>query len=73
LSIAPHRGTSAIDLALVWVGLGETNAALDALEQALAARAPRMINLNDPFFAELAREPRYQRLLVQMGLPARPG
>jgi len=73
LSIAPHGGTSAIDLALVWVGLGETNAALDALEQALAVRAPRMINLNDPFFAELAREPRYQRLLVQMGLPARPG
>jgi tetratricopeptide (TPR) repeat protein len=72
LNIAPHGGTSAIDLALVWVGLGETNAALDALEQAFAARSPRMINVNDPFFAELAHEPRYKRLLVQLGLPGRP-
>jgi hypothetical protein len=47
----------AIDLALAWLGLGETKAALNALEEAYAMRAPRMINLNDPFFSELASEP----------------
>lgn len=60
-----------IDLALAWVGLGETTAALNALEHAFAARSPRMINLNDPFFSELAGEPRYQRLLAMLALPAR--
>jgi tetratricopeptide (TPR) repeat protein len=72
LSIAPHGATSAIDIALVSLGLGETNAALNALEQAFAARLPRMINVNDPFFSELAHEPRYQRLLAGVGLPGRP-
>jgi DNA-binding winged helix-turn-helix (wHTH) protein len=72
LDIAAHGATSAIDIALVSLGLGETNAALNALEQAFAARLPRMINLNDPFFSELADEPRYQRLLADVGLPGRP-
>jgi tetratricopeptide (TPR) repeat protein len=61
-----------IDLALVRLGLGETESALNALEDAYAARAPRMINLNDPFFSELGREPRYQRLLAGLRLPSKP-
>ena len=43
--------------ALVRLGLGDTNGALKALEEACAARSPRMINLNDPFFSELSGEP----------------
>ena len=61
-----------IDLALVWLGLGDTEAALTALEEAYATRSPRMINLNDPFFSELARESRYQRLLAGLRLPSKP-
>lgn len=64
------RVVSPIDVALVCVGMGETLAALTGLEDAFAARAARMINLNDPFFSELAGEPRYQQLLVRMGLPS---
>jgi DNA-binding winged helix-turn-helix (wHTH) protein/tetratricopeptide (TPR) repeat protein len=64
-------GVSSIDVALVSLGLGDRKAALTALEDAYAARAPRMINLNDPFFSELASEPRYQRLLGSMCLPSR--
>jgi len=56
----------------VWLGLGDTEAALKALEEAYATRSPRMINLNDPFFSELAREPRYQRLLAGLRLPSKP-
>jgi tetratricopeptide (TPR) repeat protein len=59
-----------IDVALVWLGLGETEAALNALEEAYATRSPRMINLNDPFFSELASEPRYQQLLERLRLPS---
>jgi DNA-binding winged helix-turn-helix (wHTH) protein/tetratricopeptide (TPR) repeat protein len=62
----------AIDLALVCLGLGDTNGALNALEEACAARSPRMINLNDPFFSELSGEPRYQRLLERLCLPPGP-
>ena len=58
-----------IDLALVRLGLGDTEAALNALEE---TRSPRMINLNDPFFSELALEPRYQRLLAGLRLPSKP-
>jgi tetratricopeptide (TPR) repeat protein len=69
---APPGTISPIDFALVWLGLGETDAALSALEDACAARSPRMINLNDPFFSELASEPRYQGLLATLRLPGRP-
>ena len=62
---------SPIDLALVWLGLGETEAALHALEEAYATRSARMINLNDPFFSELAGKPRYQRLLAGLRLPGK--
>jgi DNA-binding winged helix-turn-helix (wHTH) protein len=65
-----RRVVSPIDVALVCVGMGETQAALAALEDAFAARSARMINLNDPFFSELAGEPRYRQLLVRMGLPS---
>ena len=65
-----RRVVSPIDVALVCVGMGETQAALAGLEDAFAARSARMINLNDPFFSELAGEPRYRQLLARMGLPS---
>jgi hypothetical protein len=49
---------------------GLRRVALKALEGAHAAREPRMINLNDPFFSELASEPRYQQLLAKLRLPS---
>lgn len=71
LSTARRTGAvSPIDLALACLSLGETKAALNALEGAYATRAPRMINLNDPFFSELAGEPRYERLLATLQLPS---
>jgi tetratricopeptide (TPR) repeat protein len=67
----PRRaGVSPIDLAVVRLGLGETEAALNALEDGCAGRVPRMINLNDPFFSELAGRPRYQQLLATLRLPS---
>jgi DNA-binding winged helix-turn-helix (wHTH) protein/Flp pilus assembly protein TadD len=64
---------SPVDVALVLLGLGETDAALTALEEGFRTRAARMLAVTDPFFGELAAEPRYQRLLADLRLPMPPG
>jgi DNA-binding winged helix-turn-helix (wHTH) protein/Flp pilus assembly protein TadD len=63
---------SPVDVALVLMGLGETDAALTALEDGFRTRAARMLAVSDPFFAELSAEPRYQRLLADLHLPMPP-
>jgi tetratricopeptide (TPR) repeat protein len=64
------RLVSPIDVALVALGLRDSATALTRLEEAYAARAPRLININDPFFSELTGEPRYRQLLSRLGLPS---
>jgi DNA-binding winged helix-turn-helix (wHTH) protein/tetratricopeptide (TPR) repeat protein len=66
-SSAPY--VSPVDVALVLTGLGETDAALTALEDGFRTRAARMLVVGGPFFAELSPEPRYQRLLADLNLP----
>ena len=63
---------SPVDVALVLIGLGETDAALTALEDGFRTRAARMLAVSDPFFAELSAETRYQRLLADLHLPMPP-
>jgi DNA-binding winged helix-turn-helix (wHTH) protein/Tfp pilus assembly protein PilF len=65
----PAHYVSPIDVALVLTGLGEKDAALTALEGAFRTRAARMLVIGDPFFSELAPEPRYRRLLADLQLP----
>jgi DNA-binding winged helix-turn-helix (wHTH) protein len=60
---------SPIDVALASLGLGDTAAALAELEEAYRSRAARIIVIGDPFFSELATEPRYQRLMTLLDLP----
>ena len=66
-SSAPY--VSPVDVALVQIGLGETDAALTALEDGFRSRAARMLVVGGPFFAELSPEPRYRRLLADLRLP----
>ena len=66
-SSAPY--VSPVDVALVLTGLGETDAALTALEDGFRTRAARMLAVGGPFFAELSPEPRYRRLLADLHLP----
>lgn len=61
--VSPHQ------FALVRLGLGDNAGALDALERGFAIRDPGMSGIKvDPRFAPLAAEPRFVRLLEQMGL-----
>jgi serine/threonine-protein kinase len=57
------------DFALVHVGLGDTQRALNELERGFAIRDPRMSGLRvEPRFAPLASEPRFIAIIRKMGL-----
>jgi Tfp pilus assembly protein PilF len=56
--------------ALVHVGLGETDAAFEALEQAFSDRDSQLLNLGlDPTWEPLRGDPRYADLIDRIGLP----
>ena len=56
-------------LALAYTALGETELAIDALEQAYAVRSANLIHLKiEPFFDDLQSHPRYRRLVERVGL-----
>ena len=71
-----HRPSAAyvspVDVALILIGLGETDAALTALEDGFRTRAARMLAVGDPFFAKLSGVARYRRLLADLHLPMPP-
>lgn len=69
-SLHRERPVSPYDFALVHVGLGETQPALDRLEQGYAERVTGMRWIKiDPIFDPLRHEPRFQELLRRVGLP----
>jgi DNA-binding winged helix-turn-helix (wHTH) protein len=59
---------SPIEHGMISLGLGDTEAALAALEAAYAARLP-VLAAGDPFFSELAPDPRYRELMTHLRLP----
>jgi len=72
--IPQQRYVSSYDLALIYVGLGENDKALESLEAAYVERSSWMIFLMvTPEFDGLRADPRFMRLLHRMGLSVRPG
>src|SRR5690606_16782966 len=62
---------SAFGRALIYYGLGEIDATLEWLQEAYDERDFRMILLAvDPLWDELRKDPRFQRLLLTIGLTA---
>ena len=60
---------SPIDFAIVHLGLGETDAALDELERAFEAKDAALVYLRtQPGLAPLRAERRFQDLLKRIGL-----
>lgn len=63
---------ASLELARVHACLGQADRALDALENARAARATWMLNINvEQAFDAIRDDPRFQALLRSMGIPSR--
>jgi TolB-like protein/Tfp pilus assembly protein PilF len=66
---APTRHLPSYHLALAYVGLGDTDAALSSLEQAIVVRDPAVINLAvDPRLESVRSDARCTQLIEQLGL-----
>jgi serine/threonine-protein kinase len=60
--------------ALMHLGLGNVDRALDYFERAFDERCWNLVFLNvDPVYARLRTEPRFSRLIDRMGFPGSPG
>ncbi len=63
---------SPVDLAVAYLGLGQTDSALALLEQGMEERSPRIAFLGvDPDFDGLRSDTRFQRLITRIGIPLR--
>jgi hypothetical protein len=63
---------SPIERGMIFLGLGDAEAALRCLEDAHAAHLPGAVAAGDPFFSELAPDPRYGELMARLRLPVQP-
>jgi serine/threonine-protein kinase len=64
-----HEPVAAEEIAMVYIGLGDSNHALLWLEQAYRDHSKGLVMLKaDPWYHGLAAEPRYQELLRKVGL-----
>jgi TolB-like protein/Tfp pilus assembly protein PilF len=68
--LSGKRYVSAYDMALVHLGLGETDRSIEWLEKALIERASWMVWLKtEPVFDNLRLDSRFQRIVRDIGLP----
>ena len=57
-------------VAIVYIGLGQKDKAMESLESAVKDRSPGVVHLKvSPLFLELRSDPRFQQLLRDIGLP----
>lgn len=69
-----ESNASPYDIAIIYLGLGQTEAAIDWLEKAYKARDSQLIYIyQGPRFDSLRDEPRFIRLLERMDWPERDG
>jgi tetratricopeptide (TPR) repeat protein len=62
---------SPVDIATIYIGLGEKDEALDWLERGFAGRAYGLVFLpSDPRFDPLRNDPRFTALMRRVGLPS---
>jgi eukaryotic-like serine/threonine-protein kinase len=68
---ATRAEVSPYDFAEAYVGIGETDLAMEYLERSKALRLPELLGIgSDPMFDPLRSDPRFVALLAQIGLPA---
>jgi TolB-like protein/DNA-binding winged helix-turn-helix (wHTH) protein/Flp pilus assembly protein TadD len=68
--LLPEHMRAALDLAVVFSGLGDKSSALYWLDKALEAHVTDMIGIGqDPHFAELRSDPHFQAMVQRVGTP----
>lgn len=68
----PRTYASPMEFAFTYIGIGDTERAFAALEEAFSQRAPWLAGLAaDPAFEPLRSDPRFISLLSRVGLPLR--
>jgi hypothetical protein len=68
--ISKPRDPAPIRLAMIHIGLGETDRAFEWLEKAFEARDWQMVLLNvEPLFDTVRPDPRFAALVERVGLP----
>jgi hypothetical protein len=68
------RYISALDIATVYLGLGDTDETFEWLERAFETRASALVYLAvDPRYDPIREDPRFQNLIRRIGLPEVPG
>ena len=66
--LASRRYVSPFDMAIAWLGLGDNEGALAAIEKAIEDRTPRLLFLmTDPRFDPLRSDRRFQALIKRVG------
>jgi TolB-like protein/Flp pilus assembly protein TadD len=68
-AMSQRRYISPFDLAVVSVGLGDLDAAFQWFEEAYRQRVFRLVELTMPMFDSLRPDPRWQDLVLRIGLP----
>jgi len=68
-AMSQRRYISPFDLAVVSVGLGDLDAAFQCFEEAYRQRVFRLVELTMPMFDSLRPDPRWQDLVLRIGLP----
>jgi serine/threonine-protein kinase len=70
LALGSGRHVSALHVALVYLGLGQTDQVFDWLQRALEERASLLVRVKaDPLFDRIRTDPRFKELLRRMHLP----
>ena len=70
-SVSKQRYVSPMDIATIYAGLGDRDAAFEWLEHGYRERTMRIQELPDPTFDSLRTDPRYRDLMGRLGLPFR--
>jgi TolB-like protein/DNA-binding winged helix-turn-helix (wHTH) protein/Tfp pilus assembly protein PilF len=66
--LSGRRYVASFDMAIAWLGLGDKERTLAALEKAVADRSPRLLFLMvDPRFDAVRSDPRFQTLIRRVG------
>ena len=68
--LATQRYVSPVDIAVIYVGLGDRNTAFQWLEKAYQQRTMRIQQLSEPLFDSLRSDPRYMQLMRRLHLAA---